>query len=169
MGRPIFESKADHASEFEIAAVLEEEWGVKLVKLAPNYSLDFAVYQTFNPQNPDDWPQDLLGFVECKDRSARFSWRDVTRNGFYRISLKKYLAGAAMCKPLELPMWLAIRCRDGLYVVRLRPDRDPVPRVAHGGRTDRKVWNAATKRLEADPADTEPMVEIPADRFILVD
>jgi hypothetical protein len=168
--RPIHESQEDRDSELEVAALLEEVWpGVKLEKLHYSYRLDFAIYSEYDRDNPAKWPENLTGFVEVKDRSKRYTWETFSLQGAYRLSLHKWMAAAQLCGVLELPWFLAVRCRDGLFVARIRPDRMETPRIVHAGRADRKVRDARTGRMIPDPADQEPMVEIPCDLFVRVD
>jgi hypothetical protein len=159
LARPIYETARDRQAEVEVADKLAPIVGGEFVKLHHTYRLDFAIYESVDP------PTGLQGFCEVKDRSGRFHWAHFDRHGFYRLSLHKWMSAADLCRIAEVPLYLAIRCRDGLYVAKLRPDRMLLPTVIHGGRTDRKVRDPATGEMVPDPGDQEPMVEIPTNLF----
>lgn len=155
--RPIYETAENRAAECEVAKILANEWGgLKFEKLHHTYRLDFAVYG-------DDGS--LVTFVEVKDRSGRFHWDYFAQRGVYQIALHKWVSAVQLCGASERPFYLAIKCKDGVYIARLRPDKMELPRTVHGGRTDRKIRCPDTGALIPDPADQEPMIEIPTSLF----
>lgn len=149
MARPIYESAQDRDNEANVANAIEEAWGGKMHKLPRHYGADYGRYV---PQSHGY--AYLTELIEVKDRSKRFAFEDFRRQGGYKISLGKIATIAGFTRMLEIPMVLAVKCTDGLWVSTFRPDRIHGLPVEHGGRRDRNDWQ-----------DQEPLICLPCRDF----
>ncbi|NNM74782.1 hypothetical protein [Enterovirga aerilata] len=161
--RPVYETAADRESEKDFARWLAAKYfpSCHVEKLSMAYRVDFAVYSTHDGVRP----RYLRCFVEYKDRSRKFAWADFEREGVYRISLNKLAHAALLCERADVPFYLAVKVKDGTYIARLTPARMATLDVCHDGRKDRRVRCPDTGEMIFDPADMEPMIEVPVSLF----
>lgn len=135
--RPVYESSNDICREAGVAEILSSSWRCAIHKLPRLYSCDFAAMRE----------KAIHAWLEIKVRNASYST--------YLISLHKWMKGVELAEVSGKPFFLVVSWPvNGKQVVMYYPVTREKVRVVIGGRRDRN-----------DPADIEPMVEIPTDRF----
>lgn len=139
MSRQQYEDEWTLAAERTQATDVADAIGdhVRLHKLPVSYRVDYAICSAADGC--------VWGVLELKRRE-----HELDRYPTLILAAGKYME-ARRWSMLGIPAFLAVRCRDGDYIHRLR--RDPY-HVAIGGRKDRN-----------DPADIEPVVHIPIEDF----
>lgn len=137
MGRPVYETKVDMTHEASVAECLANAWDCGIKKLPRLYACDFAAMRG----------NDVSAWLEIKFRNASYPT--------YLISLHKWMKGIELSEATEKPFILVVSwpVQNERVILFRALKREPV-RVVLGGRKDR-----------GDPADIEPMVEIPISQF----
>lgn len=135
--RPVYESANDISREAGVAEILSSAWHCAIHKLPKLYSCDFAAMRE----------KAIHAWLEIKVRNASYAT--------YLISLHKWMKGVELSEVSGKPFFLVVAWPvNGQQVVMYYPVTREKVRVVLGGRKDRN-----------DPADIEPMVEIPTERF----
>jgi len=139
--RPTYENEATLCAEARSGLVFARAFDCNLIKLPRSYSLDFMMVRDTLP----------VGWLELKNRS-----HSLQRYPTLILALQKFQAGLLLAQTTSLPFILAVQWTDAAgycYASSLRP----FPVLSFCGRTDRN-----------DPADLEPCVEIPSQKFSLL-
>ena len=137
MTRKIFETAQDLDAESEVASILEREWNCTARKLPTSYRADF-MFET---------KSGAVAWVEIKNRN--FHWGKFPT---IILSMGKCLAMRSLSETSGLPAILAVSTLDHIHWARI-DNRQWVPR-----------WGGRVCQTR-DPADIEPVIEIPLEMF----
>lgn len=138
--RLIYENTETRANERETSKRLEEKWSCGLVKLPRHYVMDYAAVRN----------DKVVSFVEIKCRTNAMEHYPT-----YMVAAHKPLKANELYMTFRLPSFLVVQWTDALgYVDFQKAGYD----LRIGGRKDRN-----------DPADQEPVLHIPVERFDVVE
>ena len=139
--RPMYETSDDLQREGSVAAIVEERWKCKLVKLPIVYHLDFAATRGAK----------CVAFCEVKTRN--YTMQSIDQMGGYLLSLRKWMAARDLSMASDVPFILVVKTLDGVYYAAFHSDFLPDDLLVRG-RKDRDDWQ-----------DIEPCILLKTKRF----
>lgn len=137
--RPTYESEADRVNESNVAGFVSSRWKCALKKLPKAYHLDYAIVRDGA----------ISAWAEVKVRNDSYT--------LYRLALQKWLKAIELVKATGKKSFLIVSWPVNGERILMYYEISPLDslQIIMAGRTDRN-----------DPADIEPHVVIPVEKFV---